>query len=223
MVDFTEISSTEKRHKRLYYYQLPTKGTLVYNNCCLKAPVAIVDYDNDGIEKNISKSELKSSPLKKTLLMKHLLIHQYRKLPMAMIDLLVTSFAMIRLTHFLSSIVGPWIFEMLRKVLHMCFLRTASRPPLSLHVIYINTSLQTKSHGYELMPKKDILGRMCIDSQAINIIIIIYHQIRIRTCDESIRPFPRPEKDSMNVSLCPSDFRMHQEPSCASRIMFRSH
>lgn len=35
---------------------------------------------------------------------------------------------------------------------YMHFLETASRSPPSLHVIYINTSLQTKAHGHELVP-----------------------------------------------------------------------
>lgn len=32
------------------------------------------------------------------------------------------------------------------------FLDTASKSPPSLHVIYINTSLETKAHGHELVP-----------------------------------------------------------------------
>lgn len=32
------------------------------------------------------------------------------------------------------------------------FLKTASRSPPSLHVIYINTSLETKAHTHELVP-----------------------------------------------------------------------
>lgn len=32
------------------------------------------------------------------------------------------------------------------------FLETASRSPPSLHVIYINTSLETKAYGHELVP-----------------------------------------------------------------------
>lgn len=32
------------------------------------------------------------------------------------------------------------------------FLKAASRSPPSLHVIYINTSLETKAHSHELVP-----------------------------------------------------------------------
>ncbi|MCH1922282.1 quinolinate synthase NadA, partial [Shewanella sp. A3A] len=32
------------------------------------------------------------------------------------------------------------------------FLKEASRSPPSLHVIYINTSLETKAHAHELVP-----------------------------------------------------------------------
>lgn len=35
---------------------------------------------------------------------------------------------------------------------YMRFLEAASNSPPCLHVIYINTSLETKAHGHELVP-----------------------------------------------------------------------
>ncbi|KAJ6850165.1 quinolinate synthase, chloroplastic-like [Iris pallida] len=55
---------------------------------------------------------------------------------------------------------------------YMRFLQTASRSPPSLHVIYINTSLETKAHGHELVPTIT-----CTSSNVVQTILQAFAQI----------------------------------------------
>lgn len=52
------------------------------------------------------------------------------------------------------------------------FLETASKSPPSLHVIYINTSLETKAHGHELVPTIT-----CTSSNVVQTILQAFAQI----------------------------------------------
>ncbi|XP_020107209.1 quinolinate synthase, chloroplastic-like isoform X1 [Ananas comosus] len=55
---------------------------------------------------------------------------------------------------------------------YMQFLETASRSPPSLHVIYINTSLETKAYGHELVPTIT-----CTSSNVVQTILQAFAQI----------------------------------------------
>jgi len=63
---------------------------------------------------------------------------------------------------------------------YMHFLETASKSPPSLHVIYINTSLQTKAHGHELVPTI-----RCTSSNVVQTILQVSFHVPTVTCTSS--------------------------------------
>ena len=51
-----------------------------------------------------------------------------------------------------NELIGCSLVDAAASSTYMQFLEAASNSPPSLHVIYINTSLETKAYGHELVP-----------------------------------------------------------------------
>ncbi|XP_073013991.1 quinolinate synthase, chloroplastic [Typha latifolia] len=120
---------------------------------------------------------------------------------------------------------------------YMHFLETASRSPPSLHVIYINTSLETKAHGHELVPTITCTSSNVVQTilQAfaqipdINVwygpdsymganIAELFHQMACMSDEEIAEIHPKHDRNSIK-SLIP---RLHyyQEGNCIVHDMF---